>query len=121
MEMLPDVMRMIERLIIVVGAIVAIYLGYRLFVIANLPSESGAKIKAKAIEITVTKIGPGIFFAAFGSYILWAAMKQPIVHERYSGGFLRSKDSLKAMPEFKYPPLATPQSTAPSDNQPPKQ
>jgi hypothetical protein len=50
------------------GGILSIYLGYRLFVVANLPSESGAKIKAKLIEVTATKIGPDIFFASFGSY-----------------------------------------------------
>jgi hypothetical protein len=121
MEVLPDVMRMIERLVVVFGGIVAIYLGYRLFVIANLTSESGAKIKAKAVEVTVTKIGPGIFFAALGSYILWAAITQPVEHERYSDGFLSSRDKLKPMPEFKYQPPAPPQSTAPPDNRRPPQ
>jgi hypothetical protein len=121
MEALPDVMRMIERLAIVAGGIVAIYLGYRLFVIANLPSESGAKLKVKAVEITVTKIGPGIFFAALGSYILWTAMTQPIVHEKYTGGFLNSRDRLKPMPEFKYPSPESPRSNAPADNPRPPQ
>jgi hypothetical protein len=122
MDVVTDLMRMIERLVIVGGGIVAIYLGYRLFLIANLPSESGAKLKVKAIEITVTKIGPGIFFAALGSYILWTAMTQPVVHEKYTRGFLSSKDSLKAMPEFKYQPPESPQSNAPTDNaRPPHQ
>jgi hypothetical protein len=121
MDILPDVMRMIERLAIVIGGIMAIYLGYRLFVIANLGSESGAKLKAKAIEVTVTKIGPGIFFAALGSYVLWAAITQPVVHDRYKDGFLHSRDRLKPAPEFKYPAPAPPQSTVPPDNQRPPQ
>lgn len=52
------------------------------------------------VEISATKIGPGIFFAAFGTYILWSAMTSPIVREKYSGGFLNRKDVLNPAQRF---------------------
>jgi hypothetical protein len=99
-SIVPDIMRMAERLVIVAGGILALFFGYRLFTIANLSSDSSAKVKAKVIEISATKIGPGIFFAAFGTYILWSAMTQPIVRERYKGGFLNQRDMLDPMKKF---------------------
>lgn len=74
----PELMRMIERQMIVLGGILAIFLGYRLFRLVNLPQESTGKLKTKIMEVTATKIGPGVFFAAFGVFVLWSAMSQQI-------------------------------------------
>lgn len=73
-----DLMRMIERQLIVLGGILAIFLGYRLFRIVDIPPDSEGKLKTKLIEVTATKIGPGVFFAAFGVFVLWTSMNQQI-------------------------------------------
>ena len=41
------------------------YLGYRLFAVASLTSVSGGTFKSKIFSMTLTKVGPGVFFALF--------------------------------------------------------
>jgi hypothetical protein len=75
---IPEIMRMIERITIVGGGILSIYLGYRLFSIAHLKQESSAKFKSEVFEFTATKVGPGVFFALFGAYILYGGINHPV-------------------------------------------
>jgi hypothetical protein len=70
----PELLRMFERELIVVGGILAIYLGYRLFYLAHIPQESSGKIKTKLFEFAAAKVGPGVFFAAFGAWVLYTGM-----------------------------------------------
>jgi hypothetical protein len=74
----PQVMRMVERIIVVCGGILCIYLGYLLFHIASLKQEGGGKFRSVVFEFTATKVGPGVFFALFGAYILYGSLNHPI-------------------------------------------
>jgi hypothetical protein len=74
----PEVMRMVERIIVVCGGILCVYLGYLLFHIAVLKQESSGKFKSAVFEFTATKVGPGVFFALFGAYILCGSLNHPI-------------------------------------------
>jgi hypothetical protein len=74
----PEVMRMVERIIVVCGGILCIYLGYLLFQIAVLKQESSGKLKTALFEFTATKVGPGVFFALFGAYVLYGSLNHPI-------------------------------------------
>jgi hypothetical protein len=76
--LVPEVMRMIERIIVVFGGILCVYLGYLLFHIAILKQESAGKFKSALFEFTATKVGPGVFFALFGAYILYGSLNHPI-------------------------------------------
>jgi hypothetical protein len=78
MDFGPDVMRMMERILDVCGGILCIYLGYMLFHIASLKQEGTGKFKSAVFEFTATKVGPGVFFALFGAYILYASLNHPI-------------------------------------------
>jgi hypothetical protein len=69
-----DVLRMFERHLVVIGGILAITFGYRLFQGAKLSQNSTSSVKTKLFEFTATKIGPGVFFAAFGTTILWTSL-----------------------------------------------
>ncbi|MBL8700323.1 MAG: hypothetical protein JNK67_18250 [Alphaproteobacteria bacterium] len=72
-------LRQTERLLIVLGGILAVLLGYRLFM--NLPMlERGAgKIQLPGgISIFLTRIGPGVFFALFGTGVLAYSLHQEI-------------------------------------------
>jgi|SRR5215475_9614256 len=82
----PEIVRSVERVIIVCGGILAIYLGYGLFKIATIKHDGAGRMKSDLFEFSVTKVGPGVFFALFGAAILWVALKSPIsVNEVDSG------------------------------------
>ena len=74
----PEIMRMLERILVVCGGILCVYLGYLLFHIAVLKQESAGKFKSALFEFTATKVGPGVFFALFGAYILYGSLNHPI-------------------------------------------
>lgn len=71
---LTPLLRMLERSLIVVGGILAIYLGYKLFVL-GIDKSQGA---ASAFGIELKNFGPGLFFAALGAVILVTTMRASI-------------------------------------------
>lgn len=65
------VMRFIERLIVVLGACLAIYCGYRLFLAMPSRERGTGKLELPGgVSIHVSRIGPGVFFSLFGAAIL---------------------------------------------------
>ena len=68
------------------GGTLSIYLGYRLFQIASLKSEGAGKFKAAAFEFSVSRVGPGVFFALFGAYVLYTSLTNPISVARPAPG-----------------------------------
>jgi hypothetical protein len=71
--------RLLERVIITLGGILSIYLGYRLFHISQLNSDSTGTFKVKeVVDIGLNRVGPGIFFALFGAFILHTSLSRPI-------------------------------------------
>jgi hypothetical protein len=71
---LAPLLRMAERSLIVLGGILSIYLGYKLFVM-GIDRPQGA---ASALGIELKNFGPGLFFAALGAVILVTTMKAAI-------------------------------------------
>jgi hypothetical protein len=71
---LTPLLRMTERSLIVVGGILAIYLGYRLFVLGIDKSQG----TAAALGVQLKDFGPGLFFAALGAVILVTTMRAAI-------------------------------------------
>lgn len=71
---LTPLLRMAERSLIVVGGILAIYLGYKLFVL-GIDRSQGA---ASAFGVQLKNFGPGLFFAALGAVILVTTMRAAI-------------------------------------------
>jgi hypothetical protein len=65
---------MVERAIIVLGGILSIYLGYRLF----MHGITAAQGSARAFGIELRDFGPGLFFAALGAYVLVRALAATI-------------------------------------------
>jgi hypothetical protein len=66
-----------ERLTIIVIAGMAIAMGWNLFVRSIMPDQQG-KIEVGNWKVELKKVGPGIFFAAFGAIILTTAFVQPM-------------------------------------------
>lgn len=67
---LPSTLRMVERGIVVLGGILSIYLGYRLFALGITEAQGSAR----AFGIELLEFGPGLFFAALGAYVLVRAL-----------------------------------------------
>lgn len=68
----PFILRSAERLIAVMIGGLAIWLGFRLFLaIPDQQAESGAELSlSKDKRLILTRIGPGVFFALFGTAIV---------------------------------------------------
>jgi hypothetical protein len=56
------------------GGIFCIYLGYRLFTKGINKGPGKMTGSAKWIKFTLTGVGPGLFFMAFGAFILLVAL-----------------------------------------------
>jgi hypothetical protein len=68
-------LRGIERLAIVLIGGLAIYLGYRLFLAVKAEAEGEAKITLPHdVTVMVSRVGPGVFFALFGSLVVVASL-----------------------------------------------
>jgi hypothetical protein len=68
-------MRGIERLAIVLIGGMAIYLGYRLFLAVKAEAEGEARITLPHdVTVMVSRVGPGVFFALFGSMVVVASL-----------------------------------------------
>jgi hypothetical protein len=74
----PDVMRMLERVLVVGGGILAVYFAYRLFQIATIPDQAGPRFKSALLEFGICRLAPAIFFAALGGYVLYASLEKPV-------------------------------------------
>jgi hypothetical protein len=73
------VSRAAEHLLAALIGIFAVYLGYRLFL--NMPHRREGESKVElpgGVSIYVSRIGPGIFFAAFGSLLVGYGVSRPV-------------------------------------------
>ncbi len=76
--MLIALLGVLERFVIDAGGILSIFLGFRLFFVSELKSEAGGKFSSQLFNLSLTKVGPGVFFALFGAYILATTLNRPI-------------------------------------------
>lgn len=72
------VLRMFERILAVLIGGGSIYLGYRLFF--QIPDDSNhrGRLELPGIKLVLTKVGPGIFFAAFGCVVVVYSLTTPV-------------------------------------------
>ena len=72
------ILRMLERIIAVIISGLSIYFGYRLFF--HLPFERGheGQLELPGVKIVLSRVGPGVFFAAFGTVVLFYSLTTPI-------------------------------------------
>lgn len=66
--------RGLERLIIVLGAIVFAYLGYRLFLAGIDKGPGKLEAQTRFYKFVFSGVGPGLFFMAFGAMVLVTAL-----------------------------------------------
>jgi branched-subunit amino acid transport protein len=71
--------RSTERVLLVLVGALAIYLGYRLFVVIPTLDRSEGRIRLPGgVSIFLTRIGPGVFFALFGCALIGFAVSRPV-------------------------------------------
>jgi len=71
----PTVWREIERLLVALGGILSIYLGYRLFIYGIEKGRDRLSVHiSEKMRIIFSGQGPGLFFMAFGSVLLLVAL-----------------------------------------------
>jgi hypothetical protein len=77
----PVILRALERILAVVIGGVCVYLGYRLFLHIPEQKEGEGKINLPGdVSIYVTRVGPGVFFALFGTGIVALALYHGITY-----------------------------------------
>jgi hypothetical protein len=76
----PVLLRAVERIVAVVIGGLAIYFGYRLFLaVPDARADGRAELSlAKDKRLLLTRIGPGTFFALFGTAVVLASYYFPI-------------------------------------------
>jgi hypothetical protein len=82
MDELIPALRMLERIIVVGFGGLSIFLGYKLFF--HLPNNTDHKgqIELPGIKLVLSRVGPGIFFCAFGSIILFQSIYKDVEVKR---------------------------------------
>lgn len=75
-------MRSIERIAIVIGAIFIAYLGYRLYALGVEKGHSNLTAESRFYKFIFSGSGPGLFFMAFGSIVLVTALFTGVSEER---------------------------------------
>jgi hypothetical protein len=70
--------RGVERLAVVAAGVLLIYFGYRLFLTLPTVHGSDGELKMPSASVTVSKVGPGVFFAVFGTFLLWQMAEKVI-------------------------------------------
>jgi hypothetical protein len=68
-----EIIRAFERLLIVFFAGASIFLGWHLFKIGAVSPQSG-ELSGKGFKFSLQKVGPGVFFSAFGAIVLSVAL-----------------------------------------------
>ncbi|MCG9770116.1 hypothetical protein L1D59_16070 [Pseudoalteromonas piscicida] len=68
-----EIIRAFERLLIVFFAGASIFLGWHLFKIGVVSPQSG-ELSGKGFKFSLQKVGPGVFFSAFGAIVLSVAL-----------------------------------------------
>lgn len=98
--------RLGERILVVFIGGLAIYLGYRLFALVPTDNQSGGKITLPGFSVVLSKVAPGVFFAAFGSILLYQSLskeldiKAPDLHISGAVDDWRPDQQTTALPAF---------------------
>ncbi len=68
----------VERIVAVLLGGLAVYYGFRLFMVVPVETRGDGKIELPGISVVLAKAGPGLFFAAFGALVVIISLLRPI-------------------------------------------
>ncbi|MCF6255974.1 MAG: hypothetical protein L3J98_06840 [Gammaproteobacteria bacterium] len=90
--------RSTERILVVLFAGLSVYFGFRLFLALPMQNNQAGKIELPGFKVILSKAGPGIFFAAFGSAVLVASFIHPISIDQQNGSYMGAVSPASPMP-----------------------
>jgi hypothetical protein len=70
--------RSIERIVAVLLGGLALYYGFRLFLVVPFETHSDGQIQLPGMSVVLSKAGPGLFFAAFGAVVIVTSLMQSV-------------------------------------------
>jgi hypothetical protein len=109
-------LRGVERLVIVLIGGMAIYLGYRLFLTVRAEAEGEAKITLPHdVTVMVSRVGPGVFFALFGSIVITASLYFSIRYSDAERAYSGITDSQTGRPISAAAPAISPAAANPDE------
>jgi len=73
-----EMLRMLERIIITSFGGMGLFLGYRLFK-SGILNVADAEWGGLGVKLKITKASPGIFFCAFGAFILVSSLQEKVM------------------------------------------
>lgn len=71
-------MHSFERIVAVLLGGLAVYYGYRLFLVLPTETRADGKIALPGMSVVLSKAGPGLFFVAFGALVILTSLFRPI-------------------------------------------
>jgi len=78
--------RMAERILSVgIGGMI-VYFGYRLFLLLPLQNDQAGNIELPGFKVVLSKVGPGVFFVAFGTVLLLKSLSPVQIGQDFLGG-----------------------------------
>jgi hypothetical protein len=81
-DLIVVVMRSLEKIAAVAGGILAVWIGYKLFSLVPHRAEGEAKIAFPGgFSLFATRVGPGVFFALFGTGLIAYTVTSPVSYE----------------------------------------
>lgn len=82
---IPALGRVIERFLVIFGAIISIFLGYKLF-ISGVVNDQSATGEFRSFRISFAQVGPGVFFGLFGTVIFGYSLASPVTFNLQENG-----------------------------------
>jgi hypothetical protein len=96
-------LRILERIIGVVIGGFSIYFGYRLFLAVKATGEGTAEVKLPGdVTVMLCRIGPGVFFALFGTAVVGASLVYPVRYretEKVDGTIVKREKEISGVGE----------------------
>ncbi len=68
----------LERIVAVALGGLAVYYGFKLFLVLPTQTQSDGKITLPGMSVVLAKAGPGLFFVAFGALVILASLFRPV-------------------------------------------
>jgi len=109
----PVLLFVLYRMLIVLGGILCIYFGYRLFYIVTTRQGDFRLKTGQNYEVRLSYVGPGVFFALFGAGVLAFSLINGITIKPTELG--TNERSQPAITGSKNPTVVSP-ATTPKDN-----
>lgn len=100
---LAMMLRGTERLLVVAGGILAIYLGYRLFLAMPDRDQGTGKFELPGgISIYMSRVGPGVFFSLFGTAVIALALYLGVDYSEQAGAARNADVRTASVADRKY-------------------